>query len=348
MISFCALWLSSMALLAQSDSSSLNEDDEQAGTSLTVIPRVDFNPSFSTGDGEGADVNWFTPTLYTVLEGNIGEHVSYYLSNHWLTYHPEDLYKNTFHSDNSSWVDMANINYDFNCGLSLGLGKYCMALGSFEEDADDWDAHSISNFGSTLASSFWNGMMVYEWGLNVSYAFDDCNTLTAQMLASPFAEKPFSPGLYSYHLQWRGEFDRLSILASGNLLETRRGTYDYVIGTGLQYAFTDRLTGTLDALRYCDADRDGDDDQFFQLQATAQYALSDKLDLTGRFGYETGESYSYGLGYGDDVFYGGVSANYYPLQNNRDLRLHATAAMHNQYDEAWLTIGATYFLSLDF
>lgn len=349
LIALCA-WLSAMALQAQSDASSHNEESDDEGLQLTIIPRVDINPSISTGNGESADNNWFTPTLYTVFEGNLSEHVSFYLSNHWLTYHPEDLYHNTFHSDLSSWVDQANVNYNFDNGLSVGLGKFATAYGIFEEDEDDWNAHSVVGAGgSILASSFWNNMMVYEWGLNVSYESEGLGSITAQVLSSPYGEKPFKSKLYSYNLQLSGGNDVTSAMIAGTLHEVESGKFATVLSLGVQHAFNDLWTGTLDGLCYWDYNEDlgasKSTEKFYQAQASLKYAPSEKFDIMGRVGYEHGYSPLYGIGFDEDVLYGGVSANYYPL-NNQDLRIHGTAALHNQFDEAWLSFGATYFFNL--
>ena len=350
LIALCA-WLSAMALQAQSDASSHEQESDDEGLQLTIIPRVDINPSFSTGNGESADNNLFTPTLYTVFEGNIGKHVSFYLSNHWLTYHPEDLYHNTFHSDLPSWVDQANVNYNFDCGLSVGLGKYATAYGIYEEDADDWDAHSIiGGGGSILASGFWNSMMVYEWGLNVGYDLDDNTSLTGQVLASPYGEKPFDSKMYSYGLQLSSEYETGGSMLAGQLLEMPSGKFAKVLSAGTQYLFNNNFDLTIDALAYWEPNEDKTH-KFYQAQASLTYTPSDKFSIMGRLGYENGFAPEYGVGYDEEAgckkntIYGGVSANYYPL-NNQDLRIHGTAALHNQWDEAWLSFGATYFFNL--
>lgn len=320
---------------------------------LTVIPRIDVNPTISTGDGASADINTVSPTLYTVFEGNITDHVSFYLSNHWLAPHPENLYDNTLRSNASSWVDQAILSYNLDCGLSLGAGKIATTFGNFEEFAEDWDAHSVTSHGSILASSYWNGMMTYEWGVNLGYTIDESNSLIFQWLTSPYGEKPFSSNLYGYHLSWSHTKDAYSMKLSGNLIETKRGTYAAYVGWGQRLAFSKQLVGTLDIEHFAEPHNGSFFDQYNSFQATIQYAQSPKLDLTGRLGYERGRTRQCPIGYSDDgVFrkntvYGGISANYYPLKT-RQLRLHATAALHNQYDEAWLSLGATYFLRFDF
>ena len=72
---------------------------------LTVIPRLEGIQSFPLGSDASKDISWGNSSLYTLFEGNLNDHFSFSVSNHWLGDDPEWLYKNTFHSDNTNWVD---------------------------------------------------------------------------------------------------------------------------------------------------------------------------------------------------------------------------------------------------
>ena len=124
---------------------------------LTIIPRVDVNPYIPVGNKGNAGVDFSNTGLYTLFEGNIGEHFSYSMCNHWLSTDPKSLYQNTFRSDDTNWVDWANITYSTGC-FSLTVGKDVLAIGGFELDAYDVDSHI------NLSSTFWNNIAMYQWG----------------------------------------------------------------------------------------------------------------------------------------------------------------------------------------
>lgn len=353
LILVCVLWLGAMGLRAQSDSFSPAEDEEDAGVHLTVIPRVDFNPSFSVGKQPKADLNAFEPTLYSVFEGNLGEHFSFYISNHWLKNHPEDLYNNSGRTDDVSWIDMANINY--NTGrFTVGAGKYCMALGSLEYDADDWDCFT------NIASLFWNNVQAYQWGLNMDLEVSDNSTMTLQMLTSPFDTWAFKNKLFSYSLKWTGSFGPYTVLASANTLEMERGDFATILAIGNQYEVDDWTFG----LDWMTRGQAGDAffNQEMAFQGSVGYSFSDKVDVLLRGGYEfshgkegvfldqdeyelDGSILPTGLMSDKDYVYGGVNVNYYPLKN-KNLRIHAVAAANNYSKTVPLTIGATYYFEL--
>ena len=125
---------------------------------LTVIPRLEGIQSFPLGSDASKDISWGNSSLYTLFEGNLNEHFSYSVCNHWLGDDPEWLYKNTLHSDNTNWVDWVNLTYAIG-NFSITAGKDMVTMGGIEYDDYDFDVYT------DLCSGLWQNYSCYQWGL---------------------------------------------------------------------------------------------------------------------------------------------------------------------------------------
>ena len=342
--------LATTALLAQSDTT-----DASTSFSLDVITRADYNPAVHIGGLPRTDVDVFSPNISTRFEGNLGKYFSFELCNHWVALPINALYKNTGRADENDWINTAHI--DLNVGpWSIGLGKYFFATGSFEQDTDDWDSHAI------LSSTFWNEYNTFSWGVSTSLQATEQTSFTLQLLKSYYATWAFKDPLYTYNLQWDGEYGIWHILASASLTEYERGEYETLLAIGQQWTWK-RWQVTLDWLnRSLPADRPFLD-QAMQFQLTGKYAFSDHFDLSLRLGYEfnhnpdeskevasiedctDGYLVPWTLLRDRDYWYGGLVFNYYPLQT-QDLRIHLAAAKNNYSQTMPISIGVTYNWSI--
>ena len=86
---------------------------------MSVIPRLDLNPCFSTVKGEGGEFTLGNSSLYSLFEGNITENLSFSVCNHWAGFDSvddvfattKDLYAYTLYSDTTNWLDWAYLTY---------------------------------------------------------------------------------------------------------------------------------------------------------------------------------------------------------------------------------------------
>ena len=95
------------------------QEADNAGRSveLSVIPRLDLNPTFSPGGSAGFTLG--NTSLYSLFEGNITENLSFSVANHWAAFDQlEDvfeptkaLYRNTLYSYDTNWLDWAYLTY---------------------------------------------------------------------------------------------------------------------------------------------------------------------------------------------------------------------------------------------
>ena len=341
------------------------QDAENVGNSaqLSIIPRVDLNPYVGFRSDAGTDFSLSNSSLYTLLEGNFGEHLSYSIMNHWLSAEPASLYQDTFfHSDVTNWCDWANLTLSFG-DFAFTFGKCAMALGLWEQDAYDYESHFDLN------STMWNEMQVYQWGGDVSMTFADQYTATLQLTSSPFTERPFEAGVFSGGFMLRKDEGDFNFLASLNLIGTQGLSGDWQSGfepdrstrfikmpcLGVKYAFGDFVAGVDWSYR--------NEERYYVNEmgtcATLEYSPSDKLDFLLKGGYESCYPISYRgsisgnkkvnapLYSVDGRFYGGLAAHYYPLRDNDALRLHGVIAYDNGFQGLSINIGALYNITLN-
>lgn len=360
----CAMLCCFQAFAQGAEFAGRTTESEDSGTSWLIVPRVEVNPYLPLKDGgyKGFDLG-FT-SLWTLFDGSFGDSdFSYSVEAHLLSSDPKALYQNTLRSDDVNWLDWANITYAPS-SLYLTVGKQVMSVGSYEIDDYDYDSHI--NF----CSSLWNNLVVYQWGAAAGWISEDESTdLSLQMVTSPYGEKPFSSGLYSYSALWRGEYGAWMPLWSVGAMAYDKGAYVGHIAVANQFSLGDFTLGL-------DLSTRGYDFSFTEHSAVALlgWEPSEKFSLKAKYGIEINNDGLFGdvIGWdpssdGDDPAdyyvpaslaqacfrqfssssspyqFGGVVAEYRPMDN---LRVHAALAANNWAKSLSVNIGATYFLSL--
>ena len=330
------LLLSVAALLPGLLAYSQEADDLGRYAEVTLIPRLDLNPTYMTGDS-GLGFNHGNSSIYSLFEGSLSEHFSWTIANHWFQSGGDYAwpYRDLGRSDTTNWLDYFAGYFSFG-NWTIGLGKDMIATGGFEYEDWDWDIHP--DFSSPLAG----GLACYQWGGSVSWMTPSESTeFTLQMTTSPYGEHPFTSNLWAYSFQWRGEYDWYSIIASASALEYERMDFDLLVAIGMNFELGDGLDLTLDMNNTC-----GFDEMNWRLVngATVQgkftYAPSDKFDVALRGWY----AYSDDKSLVDDSWTAGTVFEYYPLHDSDALRLHAYAAYNSILNAVTLSLGVRYNL----
>lgn len=307
---------------------------------VSVITRLDANPAYNSADSEfGFDLG--NTSIYTLFEGSLSEHFSWTVANHW--FHAESdgeygwPYKYLGHSDSTNWLDYFKLDLGLgNWGLTLG--KDMIATGGFEYEDWDWDIYPV--FSSPLA----NSMSCYQWGSTLSYTtLSGMSNFSAQMTTSPFGEHPFSSGLWAYSAKWRGEYGAFSNIWSASALETAKGEYMYIFWLGQQVCL-DSWIATLDLSNAYGSDEDFSSSALHGGTAalTVKYAPSDRFNASLRGSCVlSGDKETVP----DHWTVGGI-AEFYPLKESDDLRLHALLSYNSLLSQVTFSVGARYNLRL--
>ena len=304
---------------------------------VTLIPRLDLNPTFTAGES-GLGFNHGNSSIYSLFEGSLSEHFSWTIANHWLQSGGDYAwpYRDLGRSDTTNWLDYFAGYFSFG-GWTIGLGKDMIATGGFEYEDWDWDIHP--DFSSPLAG----GLACYQWGGSVSWMTPSESTeFTLQMTTSPYGEHPFTSNLWAYSFQWTGEYGWLSLIGSVSALEYEKGDFDWLWAAGLNFEILeDELDFTFD----CNNSYGFDEDswrliggQTFQGRLT--YAPEDEFDIALRGWYSTAGRDSLL----ENCWTAGAVFQYYPLDDSDALRLHAYVAYNSVLRTATLSIGARYNL----
>ena len=307
-------------------------DDSGTSAGITIVPRIDVNPTFA---GSEKEVTLGNSSLYTLFEGNITENLSFSVCNHWLSSEPKYLYQNTWRADDVNWCDWAYLEYSLG-NFIITAGKQVITFGGFELEEYDFDVHP------DMMTGLFNNFQCYQWGGKVSYTTpSELSTFSLQMTTSPFGEHPFASGLWTYSAQWSGEYDWYSPLWSATAFGTEPGQYTWLFSLGNMFTFGD-FSLTLDWSNTAGMTEEYDD--FMKgstFHGVFQYAPSERWDFGLRGNYvitprDIMESNWWNLG--------GV-VQFYPLFDSQDLRLHAFAAYDSLLGGFQLCAGILYNLS---
>ena len=205
--------------------------------------------------------------------------------------------------------------------FSLTVGKDALLMGSFEYDAYDLDAYYEMN------SAFYNEFDCWQWGASAAWYPAEDHEIIFQAARSPFcfADKEYA----SFALGWRGAWDWYESYWTANLWQYSDDGFVKAVNLGNRFCFGG-FTVDLDLMG-----------RFGELEEplcgmTASLAPSYQLGEWGRIFAKAGLDM---LEDGDNFFCGG-GFEYFPLKENKDIRLHA-AYTHNPY-----TIGNMFSLGL--
>lgn len=316
-------------------------EDTETGVVLSVIPRLDLNPSLATTRDGSGDFTLGSSSLYTLFEGNLTDNLSFSVSNHWLSREPKYLYKNTWHSDDVNWTDWAYLTYATG-KVEITAGKQALTIGGFEAEDYDFEAHPELN------SSFWNNYQVYQWGAKVGVNVTENDIVSLQMATSPYGVHPFSSGLYNYAVEWRTSEGPLEAIISYNLVQHQKKVKGlslkdcfHQVGTAGLRLNLEKFIVTLDLInRVGNADFDI---KGITTLPSVMWNVNDNLELLCKLGWE--HTYQLSPDVKRNVVNAGAAMRWYPLQD-RALRLHASCGYNSFAEEVVLSFGVLYNLSL--
>ena len=263
-------------------------------------------------------------SLYTLLEGNITENLSYCVENHLLSTEPCLLYQNTLRSDDVNWLDFAYLTYSFG-SFEVSAGKDMLPWGTFEMDEYDFDVHT------DFVSSVWNMLPIYQWGLKASWLPTEELCFDARVSTSPYGERPFASGLYALGLRGRYTTETTDLMAAYNSMQTGDG-FIGALSLGVRQSFGN-CTATLDF-----NSRPGDEESIFgsgcALAFTFDANINDVVNLRTAVNYE-----QYDILQACSTRIGEI-VEWYPLEC---LRFHAVAGYAFGLDAGILyNVGLTY------
>lgn len=344
---------------AQEVNSSATAYESSSGEDVTDVDGVDWIPSISLDSRfsydrivSGHSAGFGGDGFYLNIDGKISKHFSYSLSQRLFAAHGED--DSVF--DNTDWL---NLTYEVG-GFSLTAGKDILMVGSYEYDAYDIDSYFDMN------SMFWNSFACYQWGAKAMWTNPSETTSFAfQVTNSPFVYAPREENMYSYNLGWYGAWDSYESIWTFNMLEYAPGSFVKMIALGNNFYAGDFTLGVDLMMR---DEEFGDIFDDMTLNIMPSYNIGESVRLFGKFGWERiadAQPYDFWGEYlevedqiaandentalmpaylipGEDYLYYGAGIEYFPLKENKSIRLHAVWSSNNYTNRHALNVGLTW------
>lgn len=357
-----AMLLIAGSAVAQEANSSAQMQKSSSGEDVSAKEIVDYTPSILldskfgyNGIVSGGAAGFGGEGLYLDVEGKISKNFSYSLYQKLYTANSEDT--SVFYN-----TDCLTLNYNVG-SFDIIAGKQGILLGSFEDDAYDNDSYYDMN------SMFYNSWSSNQWGVKAMWTNkSETSSVAIQATNSPFSYSPKEDNLYAYNLCWRGSWDWYESFWSANMFEYEKGKFVNLIAMGNMF-YVGNLTLGLDCIMR-GVDINCNDE--ITIHFMPSYDFGDKFRLFGKLGWErksedlpydfSGEYLSNedmiatneeNLGVmpafliaGQDYWFYGAGLEYFPLKENKGVRLHAAWMSNNYTKRNCINVGLTWKVDL--
>ncbi|MDD4141538.1 MAG: porin [Bacteroidales bacterium] len=324
-----SLLLFSSIFICNSQESKPVIDVLQLGTRFSYQYNINSDTTTNNGGFNGE-------YLTLQLSGNISDKFSFHFFQNL------NEFSGTFNSLFDA-TDYLYLKYDINDNFSLVAGKQFVGIGGWEFDAAPIDIYYYSGFLSNMQSS--------EFGLAATYTSNDQNhSLTAQVTNSIFITEPFE-NLYAYSLMWRGTMDWFQSIYSLNFIEYSKGNFINYIILGNRFNFGNNFF-------YCDiTNRAAKPEEFFfqdiSLLGHLNICICDKWSVFVKGGYDVNNTqegitdvelfHDRLVTPGMKYYYVGGGFEFFPLGENKTVRLHAYgAAAHESTTQVEINVGVSW------
>lgn len=303
------------------------ESDDGDFMNLSLITRLEANPTFST-IGEKPTFDLGMSTLASLFEGK-RSNFSWCVSTLFLQAGGDYAWPYTClgYSNTTNFLSFFMGQYTVG-DFTFSLGKDVIKSGGFEYVDWDWDAHY------PLQSKLWSTLACYQWGGSVTWSPLESTSFALQMTTSPFGERPFKSGLYSYSFQWSGMYGPVALLWSASALQTPNKRFDYLFSLGQRVYFSEDLYLTFDW---------NNSFGVFETRVlkgrtykgSLDFSFNEKMEIGGHITYSKSTELP-----DTDYLATGINFHYNPIDN---LRLHAVAAYNATFDSIVFNVGARWY-----
>jgi hypothetical protein len=291
---------------------------------ISLDTRLGYNQCLTDKSGR-----FYSDGIYLNLDGYISPHFSY--SSNVKLFTPESFEDGYSGIDAINWLQLTYEIGDF----SISAGKDAIFVGSFEYEAYDLDAYY------DMYSLFYNYFDCWQWGVSAAWYPAENQSIQIQVANSPLS---YEENHFAYSLAWRGGWDWYESYWSANLWQYDSGKYVKSLNLGNMFYLGD-FSILADYMT-----RSASFNTLFSEDFTAVLQPAYEGLEWGRFfvkaGYErASEIIDYEFT-GDNLFYG-LGAEFFPLKENRNIRLHTTWTHNTQYSGCHiLNIGLTWKMDL--
>lgn len=301
--------------------------------SVKFDARFDWQSSFTHNADAKPDYasNFNGRYLMLMLDGNISSKFSYSLRYRMIHPSHENSWRGVFNA-----TDWAQLTYRPTKNWEITAGKMLVFYGSYEFDKNPLDVYMWSGWGGRVGC--------FQFGVLGKYITDDGrNNILFQINNSPFAD-PLSLGaMYSYTVQWNGNFGVFNALYSDNLIEYQPGRFINYISLGNQFNFGP-ATIEIDYMnRYGARGTKFFDD--FSLIGRVKYDVCSQLTIFAKGGLDYNMAQEVGatdvidmlILPGERNVYYGAGFEFFPIKDSKNVRIHAfwQSGSNNLDGQSW-------------
>ena len=324
------------------------KNDAEGGTQISLDTRFGYEHQ-SSGKRAGFGGDGFLLNI----DGKIGKRFSYSL-NHSLV---SPAGENSTIFDATRWL---TLSYELG-NFTFTAGKDALMVGSFEYDAYELDCYY------EMGSMFNYNMNCWLWGASAMWTNNaETSSFAFQVANSPFAFVPKDDNLFAYGLGWYGMWDNYESIWTVNMMEYEPGKFVKMLALGNMFymgdfeLMLDYIARTSDLSKGLGKD--------YTLTVQPAYNFGESLRLFGRFGIEkTDDDVPYDflgeylsvedkvlaneeneyvmpayIANGKEYIYYGAGLEYFPLKENKGIRIHAAWASNNYTKRHMINVGLTW------
>ncbi len=290
---------------------------------LRLQTRFDYEYSFYE-DGTEAAGGFTGQYINFILNGDISSRFSYNFRQRIL---PNDGNKTFFDG-----TDFLYLTYKPSGNFSISVGKQIFFIGGYEYDLAPIDVF--------FWSDFWNNIRCYQLGADVTYTSSNKkHSISFQVANSNYSDLTNS-NLYGYNLIWYGNFNSFHTIWSVNMVEYAKGNFINYIALGNKVEFGGGNYLYVDFMNRATSRQDNFFLDDFSVIGQLGIAPCEKLNLYLKGGYDCNKTEGITGGPlpgNGDIFvepgmeyhFYGLGADFFPLKNNKDIRLHTFFAVKN-------------------
>lgn len=254
-----------------------------------------------------------------MLDGNISPKFSYSLRYRMIHPNHENSWRGVFNA-----TDWANLTYRPTKNWEITAGKMLVFYGSYEFDKNPLDVYMWSGWGGRVGC--------FQFGVLGKYITNDGrNNILFQINNSPFADPLDLGALYSYSVQWNGNFGVFNSLYSVNFFEYQPGRFVNYISLGNQFNFGP-VTFELDYMNRYGA-RGTHFLKDFSLIGKLNYNCNNRFNVFVKGGLDynmaqdentpTEEVIDMLVLPGERNVYYGAGIEFFPIKDSKNVRIHA-------------------------
>ena len=311
-------------------SSVISAQETQDTVAIDYIPEISLDTRFGFNqcltDKSG---RFYSDGVYLNIDGIISPHFSYSSNVKFLT--PESF------GDEYSGIDAINwllLTYEIG-DFSISAGKDGIFVGSFEYEIYDLDAYF------DMSSLFYNYFDCWQWGVSAAWSPAENQSIKIQVANSPLS---YEDNHFAYSLAWRGGWDWYESYWSANMWQYDTDRFVKSLNFGNMFYFGDFSL----MLDYMTRSRELNTlfTEDFTLLAEPSYGGIEWCRIFGKVGFERASDFIDYEFVGDNLYYG-LGAEFFPLKENKDIRIHAAWTHNTGYSGCHqLNIGLTWKMNL--